>query len=116
MAQEKIFENKVKKYLSDHGAWYVKYWAGAKFTKEGVPDVLACVNGAFYAIELKAPNGKPSVLQLVTLRKIRQAGGYGILLYPDDYDGFIEHLKSRHNQWYYENIKLQDAWFAKLMA
>lgn len=116
MAQEKNFENKIKTYLTQHGAWFVKYWAGAKFTKEGIPDILACIHGEFYAIEVKAPNGKPSVLQLVMLRKIRQAGGWGILLYPDDYDGFINHIKTGDNNWYYENIKLQDTWFAKLMA
>ena len=116
MGQEKNFENKIKKYLTDHGAWFIKYWGGAKFTKEGIPDILACVGGSFYAIEVKAPNGRPSVLQLVTLRKIRQAGGYGILLYPDDYDGFIKHFGSRNNEWYYENIKKQDIWFTKLMA
>lgn len=117
MAQEKSFENKIKTYLSQHGAWYVKYWAGAKFTKEGIPDILACINGIFYAIEIKAPSGRPTVLQLVTLRKIRQAGGMGILLYPDDFDGFIKFLKNpKDRRWYYENINQQDIWFTKLVT
>ena len=99
MGQEKNFENKIKTYLTDHSAWFIKYWAGAKFTKEGIPDILACVNGFFYAIEVKAPNGKPTVIQLVTLRKIRQAGGVGLLLYPKDFDNVKKDLSIRDPLW-----------------
>lgn len=116
MAAEKNFENKVKKYLDQQGAWYIKYWAGSKFTKEGIPDILACVNGRFYGIEDKGPNGRPKVLQLINLRKIREAGGFGILLYPKDFNYFIEFTKcpGPNNLWYRENIKLQEKWFKKL--
>lgn len=88
MAAEKNFENKVKKYLKDNGAWFLKYWAGAAYTKSGIPDILACVNGCFVAIEVKAPNGKPSELQLYNLREIEKAGGYAFLLYPKQWDDF----------------------------
>ena len=88
MAQEKNFENRVKKYLTDCGCWILKYWGGASYTKSGIPDLLVCCSGRFIGIELKAASGKPSELQLYNLRKIEQAGGYGILLYPDDYDRF----------------------------
>ena len=40
MAAEKNFENKVKKYLKEQGAWFIKYWGGAAFTKAGIPDPL----------------------------------------------------------------------------
>ena len=46
--KETAFKNKVEKYLINIGAWYIKYWAGSKFTKEGIPDILACINGNFY--------------------------------------------------------------------
>lgn len=88
MAAEKNFENRIKKYLHDNGAWFLKYWAGAAYTKSGIPDILACVNGYFVAIEVKAPNGKPSELQLYNLREIEKAGGYAFLLYPKDWDKF----------------------------
>lgn len=110
MAQEKNFENKVKAWLKDSGAWFIKYWAGTPYTKEGIPDILACINGVFYGIEIKAPNGKPTVIQLVTLCKIREAGGKGILLYPKDWSGFI----SNDEDWYRENIQLQERWYKKL--
>lgn len=88
MAQEKNFENRVKKFLRDNGCWSLKYWGGAAFTKSGIPDLLVCCNGWFIGIELKAPNGKPSDLQIYNLRQINRAGGYAILLYPDQWELF----------------------------
>lgn len=88
MAAEKNFENRVKAYLKSKGVWYIKYWGGARFTKSGIPDLLACVNGKFVAIELKAPNGKPSELQLYTIEQIKKAGGKAFVLYPKDFNKF----------------------------
>ncbi len=42
MAAEKNFENKVKAFLKDKGAWVLKYWGGAAYTKSGIPDLLVC--------------------------------------------------------------------------
>jgi Holliday junction resolvase len=91
VAAEKQFEEKVKKFLKDNGCWLLKYWGGGGFTKSGIPDLLVCCNTHFIAVELKAPNGKPSDLQLVTLRQISKAGGICVLLYPKDFDQF-KHL------------------------
>lgn len=88
MAQEKNFENKVKKFLTDEGCYFIKYWGGGEFTKAGVPDILCCCNGRFIGIEVKAPNGKASALQIHNLKKINQAGGYAVLLYPNQFDLF----------------------------
>lgn len=95
MAREKTFENKIKKYLESRGAWFIKYWAGAQYTKSGIPDILACVNGHFVGIEVKAQDGKPSDLQLLNVQKINDAGGFAFVLYPsrfDDFKRFIDDL------------------------
>lgn len=116
MAAEKNFENRLKDYLTNIGAWYIKYWAGSKFTKEGIPDIIACYKGRFIAIEVKGKKGKPSLLQLVTLKKIRQSKGYGILLYPEDFDGFKKFIDGESDGfvWYVSNTVKQDKWFSKL--
>lgn len=96
MPSEKQFENQVKKFLKDEGCWFLKYWAGATYTKSGIPDLLVCCNGYFIGVEVKAPKGKPSELQLYNLRKINEAGGIGFVLYPKDFDLFkklIQKLK-----------------------
>ncbi len=116
MAAEKQFENRVKKYLEERNDWYLKYWGGGGFTRSGVPDLLVCDKGAFMGIEIKANNGSPSLLQLEHLSMIRNAGGYGILLYPKDielFKEFNEH-KNVHNAWYLANIEEQKRWKIKL--
>jgi len=96
VAAEKQFENKIKAYLKNKGVWYIKYWGGGGFTKAGIPDILCCYKGRFIAIEVKAPNGKASELQLFNLKKIEEAGGKAFLLYPKDFEDFkkwMEELK-----------------------
>lgn len=87
MAAEKNFENRVKKFLKDKGCWTLKTWGGG-LQRSGIPDLLVCCKSHFIGVELKAPNGKPSELQLWNLVKIDDAGGFGWLLYPDKFDDF----------------------------
>ena len=81
MAAEKVFENQIKKYLRERGAYCVKYF-GCNYSESGTPDILACVNGYFLAIEVKAANGKASELQLLKINNIREAGGFAYVVYP----------------------------------
>lgn len=95
MAQEKTYENKIKRMLKENGAYFVKFFANS-YTKSGVPDILACVNGYFVGIEVKAENGHPSDLQLYNVQKIRESGGFAVIVYPSGYDDltkFIEDLR-----------------------
>lgn len=101
MAAEKNFETKIKKYLESQGCWYLKYWGGAAYTKSGIPDLLVCCNGFFLAVEVKAPNGKPSELQKHNIRKINDACGFAIVLQPEQFDDFkwlIKLLKESHTR------------------
>ena len=94
MAQrEKTFENKIKAFLNSIGAYYIKTH-GARFSKVGTPDILACINGYFVAVEVKAENGKPSELQLYHLEQIENAGGLAFLLYPKDFEQFKQKIKN----------------------
>lgn len=98
MAQEKHFENKIKGFLKEQGSWFIKYWAGSQFTKNGIPDILSCIDGHFVAIEVKAQNGKPSELQLYTINKIREAGGFAFVLYPSGYEEFKKFIIDLKNE------------------
>jgi len=54
------------------------------------------VNGVSIEAELKAPNGRPSELQIQKLNQIDEAGCIGMVLYPDDFEKFqnlIRYLK-----------------------
>ena len=82
---EKSYENKIKRYLKEKGIYYVKYF-GCGYSTSGTPDILACVNGYFLAIEVKAQNGVPSELQLAKIDDIRKAGGFAYVAYPSGWE------------------------------
>lgn len=105
IAAEKQFENKVKVFLKDNDCWFLKYWGGAAYTKKGIPDILVCCKGRFMGVEVKAPDGKPSDLQIYNLRRIDRAGGLAILLYPKDYDLFKRLVENPKNKELYEVLK-----------
>lgn len=88
MAAEKNFENRIKSWISSRGGWWIKYPATGLGCRAGVPDILACLGGRFCGIEVKAQDGRPSELQLRSVRKIREAGGIACVLYPSGWDRF----------------------------
>lgn len=95
--REKIFENKIKRYLTEQGIWFVKFW-GNGFTRSGIPDILSVVNGHFLAIEVKAENGKPSELQLHHIEKIKQSGGHAIVVKPSQFDELKQLIQELKNE------------------
>ena len=89
----------MKKYIENSGGWQVKFFAN-KFTRAGVPDILACIDGYFVAIEVKADNGSPTDLQLWTVDQIRKAGGFAFVLYPSGWERFVDFVQDlKHDTW-----------------
>ena len=107
MAEEKGFENRIKRWFHSIGiypagfaeekmnikpiGWYTKIWGGG-FQKSGIPDIIACVKGQLVSIEIKATTGRPSALQELNTNRIRDSGGHGCFLYPSGFDDFKEDL------------------------
>ena len=87
MAQEKSFENKIKRYLKERGCEPIKFMGNA-FTKAGVPDIIVSVNGYCLFIEVKAQNGKPTELQLATINKLRggNSRAFAYVAYPSGWE------------------------------
>lgn len=84
MTKEKAFENRLKRYLSEHHHYYVKFFAN-RMTQVGVPDILACVGGSFVGIEVKSENGVLSDIQSYNRRAIFNSNGFAIVVYPKHY-------------------------------
>ena len=63
MTPETKFKNQIKKFLDELGVYHIPYFPTI-YTPKGIADILACVNGMFVGIEVKAEKGKPSKLQL----------------------------------------------------
>lgn len=87
MAEEKNFENKVKKWLKAKGIYYFKYFGNA-YSTAGILDLTLCVNGKFVSVELKAEKGKTSSLQDYNIKKIQESGGIAIVLRPSGFEDF----------------------------
>ena len=91
---EKQITSKVKSYLQQQPRTkFIKIWGGGKYQKAGIPDIIACVNGIYFEIELKSSSGQPSELQKHNLKLTNQANGFGILLYPEGFDQFKKIIK-----------------------
>jgi len=86
--RESAFQKKVIQFLKQQDVWHVKYWAGSHYTKEGIPDILACINGTFHGIELKTDVGQATKLQLYNIRKIKESGGEAYILRPKDFEAW----------------------------
>lgn len=90
--QEATLTKHVKNYLDSlpNVQWYK---ASDRYHK-GVSDIIACVEGKYVAIELKAENGKPSPHQLLYIKQVRSAGGVGGVCYSvDDVAKLIKEAK-----------------------
>jgi hypothetical protein len=59
----------------------------------GIPDIVGCCCGFFFAYELKMPGNKTTTLQDYMLRRIRIAMGRAKVLEPGDWPAELERLK-----------------------
>lgn len=64
----------VSKELRSRGAYFVKQ------DGSGVPDVLCCYGGRFFAFELKTLTGRASPLQVRSLARVKEAGGVAAIV------------------------------------
>lgn len=53
---------------------------GGMYGTAGIPDIICCHDGRFYAFEVKTQTGRPTALQEATIRKIRAAGGTALVV------------------------------------
>jgi len=93
---EKVVKDKVVAILKDEGVYYF-FPATHGYGRSGVPDIIACVNGRFLAIECKAGTNKPTALQVREIETIRKAGGVAVVVNEENWDMFREYVRS-HKQ------------------
>lgn len=76
---EKKVKDKVKKVLEEYGCYYF-FPATHGYGRSGVPDIIGCYKGFFFAIECKAGKGTTTALQQREIRRIEEAGGSAIVI------------------------------------
>ena len=85
---EKKVKDKVVKILKYYGVYYF-FPATYGMGRSGVPDIVCCLNGHFFAIECKAGSNKPTALQERELGLIRDAKGTALVINEEN----IEHVR-----------------------
>ena len=68
--------------LKKEGVYYF-FPATHGYGRSGVPDIVACVNGYFLAIECKAGKNKTTPLQDREIELIKAAGGMAVVINED---------------------------------
>ena len=88
-------EAKVKKKVTEQlkklGAYYFYAFTGG-YGSSGVPDIIGCYRGYFFAIECKAGKNKPTALQEKQMRDIVAAGGVAIVINEENVDEVTERM------------------------
>lgn len=72
---EKELVAKILRYLKTVPRCFAWKEHGGMYGTAGIPDIIACIDGRFYAFEVKTPEGKTTKLQDATIRKILACGG-----------------------------------------
>jgi len=78
---EQTIQKEIIKYLESIGAYVIKT---IKTNRAGTPDIIACLDGRFIAIEVKRKGNKPTPLQLAKIEQIRASGGMAFIAYSKD--------------------------------
>jgi hypothetical protein len=97
MAAEKQFERKVKGWLNQlkqegQPIKFIKIWGGG-YQKAGIPDLICCINGIYFEVELKSSTGRPTELQKHNIKLTNAVNGIGIILYPEGFNEFKNIVK-----------------------
>jgi Holliday junction resolvase len=92
---ESKVKTKIHALLKAHGAYAVNYIGGIS-ANNGTPDILACLNGRFIAIEAKAGKNKPTDLQTLNLKRIDEAGGLALVINEETLNQLEFILEAEH--------------------
>ena len=93
MTPEKKVKQAVVKQLKQYGAYYF-YPVTGGYGASGVPDIVGCYRGRFFAIECKAGSNKPTALQEKNLREIHNTGGIALVVNEDNIDAVTNMLEA----------------------
>jgi Holliday junction resolvase len=95
MTPEKRVKNQIVKQLKELGdRVYYFFPATGGYGRSGVPDIVGCYNGKFFAIECKAGKNTTTALQERELAAIGLAGGIPWVVNEDNMDTVGDAVRS----------------------
>jgi Holliday junction resolvase len=93
MTPEAKVKRRVVAQLKTLGAYYF-YPVTGGYGSSGVPDIVGCYNGKFFAIECKAGRNTPTPLQQKNLSDITAQGGAVLVVNEDNLEGVTPWINS----------------------
>ena len=91
---EQVYQTEVMDYIKTVPGAFVWKAAAGPYSRQGIPDVCAVIDGHFFGFEIKRPYiGTPTKLQEQTLRQIKAAGGTAAVV------SFREQAKEVIDEW-----------------
>ena len=85
MTPEAKVKKKVVQQLKLLDAYYF-YPVTGGYGRSGVPDIVGCYKGKFFAIECKAGTNKPTPLQELNIEQIKQSSGLALVINEENVD------------------------------
>ena len=70
----------ILKYLKTVPRCFAWKEHGGMYGTAGVPDIIACIGGVFFAFEVKTAAGRTTKLQEATIRRITDCGGRAVVV------------------------------------
>jgi len=92
LTPEGRIKKEVRRILENHQVYYFMP-TGIGYCRSGIPDIVACVNGQFMGIEVKAGDRKPTNLQQRELNKIVDAGGVSLCINANNINSLASYLQ-----------------------
>jgi len=77
---EKDITAAITRYLKTVPCCFFWKEHGGQYGTAGLPDIICCYRGRFVAFEVKAPSGRPTKLQEITLQRIKDARGEAFIV------------------------------------
>ena len=91
---EAALQTKIINHLRKNKFYYFKV---IRSSRSGTPDIIACKDGLFIGIEVKAEKGKLSKLQKLHQTEVKKKKGLHFVVKPSTYNLFIVTLKDLFN-------------------
>lgn len=85
---ESRLQRRIQHALRARGAFVFKVH-GSEHMMSGLPDLIVCYQGRFFALEVKMPGNRPSPIQLLRIKQIKQAEGSAEVVFTVDEALFV---------------------------
>ena len=93
LPKESYYQDKILKFIQKaYPTAFAWKEAAGPYSRQGIPDVSAVIDGRYYGFEVKRPFiGVLSKIQEQTIKRIRAAGGIAeVVCFPEDVRKIVE--------------------------